>query len=448
MGVLVSDDSNKRRNYEDLKARLGLKKADLPPASSGGSDVEGDPIGQDPGDRTPPGGFTLGLERGGRELDSALIDVDKAASRMTSEGGAALRVKASFATRVLIFILLIVGAAVAFGFGYQVQKAQYDNVIADRQQADGEALLKAVEGSVVIGGSQPVTEAVDAFSALVEQTSQGWFCKTTGGTSEEGSCNCPEGTEFNPEVGCVNEQGLTTARVAVTDEVLAALAPDLKAIQEAAVAYVTNPAVIDLRNTLGKHVFNADALKLVIEYERILSELHWQASLIAQEDVVLGEFERVVSPDSVEVPSVVRSWRYAIRKVDDRPTGFLVKVSYVLDDEGKINLRQVPIEVPEGFRLPEGAPTHRWEVEVKYDNPALFGTEQEFVETDNLVEWDLKDEVAPLVQQSVSSHDRTYRTLLLKRLFDRVAALKATARRVATARISVLERLQALATSP
>ncbi len=154
------------RNYEDLKAKLGLKPTTPEPEAGAADGAAAAPSQEADADKTPPGGFDLGLERGGTTLDSSLIDVEKAAAAITTEGGD-LTVKSSAGIRFLKFILLIVGLAAAFGVGYSVQGTNYDRDIHKRQIDDAVNIKKAISDAKTLGTGAPLNKTVDEHVAAV-----------------------------------------------------------------------------------------------------------------------------------------------------------------------------------------------------------------------------------------------------------------------------------------
>ncbi len=97
-GGLVSDKEDRnRRDYDELKAKLGLK-AEKKPASVS--------------DKTPPGGFDLGLERGASELEEQpAVDAIKG---VVAGDEAVVR---SGGSRFLTLLLVLVGMAQAGAVG-------------------------------------------------------------------------------------------------------------------------------------------------------------------------------------------------------------------------------------------------------------------------------------------------------------------------------------------
>ena len=87
---MAEGDGQNRRDYDELKAKLGLK-AEKKPASSA--------------DKTPPGGFDMGLERGANEIEAPdTVENPVHAGPVTAGENALLR---SGSTRLLTIGLMV-----------------------------------------------------------------------------------------------------------------------------------------------------------------------------------------------------------------------------------------------------------------------------------------------------------------------------------------------------
>jgi hypothetical protein len=397
------------RNYEDLKAKLGLKKTSLDPADEAPAGAPED-VGEPEGERTPPGGFDLGLERGGATMDSALIDIEKAAARITTEGGDMV-IKQSGGIRALKVIILLVGLGAAFAVGYAVQGTQYDRDIERRQTEDADTIQSAVADAKTLVGGQNLAKTVANHVTLIEETDK----------------KIQEALKAD----------------AVTDKLLAALSADLEVLRKGCSEYVGKGPYVNVRSALGRAVFNGEAIKALMDYDAVLKQLYWASYQMGEEKVVLDEFKATVDTSNMQVASKVRAWRWAsVKDKEGRPTGYLVGLQLMKDKDGNREYRNEPIAVPAGQRLPEGAPTSRWQVHVKYDNPAQVGGKSEdWVDTDIIVTWDLKEDILEPARAAAGDQHKVYQQMLLRRLFTRVAALKSAGSAAMAARTIVLTKL-------
>jgi len=409
----VADQPKQGRNYEDLKAKLGLKKTGPDAADNIEGGAEG-AIGEPPSERTPAAGFDLGLERGGAVMDSAVIDVDKAANLIT-EGGSDLTVKKSPGMRILMIGILLVSLGAAFGVGYAVQGTQYDRLIEERQTEDATTLRAAVTGAKTLKTGDPLTKTVDDFVAVVNQVDK-------------------------------KVQQVLKAKD-LTPRLLSSVEAQLRQLHKASATYAATGPFMDPKSAIAKAVFNGEAIKKILEYDALLKNLYYASLAMASEDAIFEEFKAAANVDNIKPASKVRAWRWAtVKDKNERPTGYLVGVDLMTNPDGTRKFRKQPIEVPPGRKLPPGAPTFRWQTQVKYDNPKQVGGAADgWVDTDIVVTWDLRDDIGAATKEQVTQHHELYKIMLLRRLFARVAALKAAADPMLPARNAIIEKLSKLA---
>lgn len=422
----MSDDSKNRRNYEDLKARLGLKKTtpdpevpeDLPFAPDEPDARVGEPLG----DRTPAGGFDLGLERGATTMDSSLIDVERAAAQMAATGGPDIRVRASGGMRALVFLLLAVGIAAAFGLGWSIKGTQDDRMIEERQLADAAEIKAAMTSAKVLNGDETLVQVVEDHRALIMEV--GKRVQDAKGAQE------------------------------VTDALLKTVEADLMRLHKACIAYAGKGPFIDSESIIGKRLFNGEAVKIVLDYERALQALYRVSVNMATEDAVLNEFRGTFDPAAVRVPQTMRTWRWAVmqstEQVDgkevSRPKGFLSGASFKTGENGELLYRKQPLELPPNAQIPEGQePPFRWEVSLVYENESHFKVKEGWAPTDVVVSWDLSRAITDQVREQMKVHHGAYRQFLLRRLFNRVTELETAARDLPDIRQKSIEKLAALA---
>jgi hypothetical protein len=407
-------DSKDPKNYDDLKARLGLKKEPIkaaepaPAASSGGGAV-----GEPDGERTPAGGFELNLERGGRVMDETEVDIDKAAAAMVTEGGPAISIKSSTGMRALVGLLLLLACGAAFAVGYSVKGTESDRMIQEHQLANAASLLKAVKTAKTGNNGQLLHEAVKAYSDKVDATVK-------------------------------HLQSAQTAKE-ITPAFLESVRGHIEEFHKASIAYVEQGPLLDAHSIIGKTVFNGEAVKLLLVYDKALKNAYDAAKMMAEEHVVLAEFKAEFKPKEIKLDSKIRAWRWASITVDGRPKGFLVGIALVTDDKGEIVYQKKDIVVPVGHQLPAGAATFEWMVKVKYDDPKQVGGETEgFVPTDVVVQWDLKGDILEPAKKLIAAHHQGYEQMLLRRLFKRVDAVKAAVASLPALHVKTVEKLAEL----
>ena len=379
----MADDTRRTRDYEELKKKLGLQrpKKDEAPLPFPESTPD---VGEPPGERTPAAGFDLGLERPGEGLD-----VTKPAEE--AEVPAAVpdvTVRRSRGQRIVLGVVLLVAIAAAFGLGYAVQGTRYDRIIARQQRENARDILKRVRTARTLRSGEPLWSTIETHIEHVRKVAK--------------------------------KAREAAAAEKVTDAMLEKLADDLERLHEACKKYAEAGAYIDAELVLGRSVFNGEAVKALLAYAGAVKKLYDLSAQMALENRVFEEFRAAFDPSKIRPPSVVRAWQWATGKD-----------------------KKVPIEVPPGHRLPPGAPTHRWQILVTYQHPERVGIEKDkatqFVDTDVVVEWDLRDDIAGPLKKLLEQHHRGYKMLLLRRLLDRVEGLKKAADEVERAR-GVFER--------
>ena len=149
------------KNYDDLKAKLGLK------TGGAGSERSSDP------DKTPAGGFDLGLERGAQPLDESESEIVRQADqRAEASGGPDLIVRESGGTRMLKWGLVLIAVACAAGAGWLTRGLNEDRFIQDTQRQHATTVLERLQKLKVSGGETSLTTAIDDHVTVVTQSAK------------------------------------------------------------------------------------------------------------------------------------------------------------------------------------------------------------------------------------------------------------------------------------
>lgn len=340
-------DSKDRRNYEDLKAKLGLKKAKAEAEASGTplSDAgAGEPVGEPSGSRTPAGGFDLGLERGGGRMDSSLIDVEKAAAQIGASDSDGLSVKMSGGMKALVVALLLAAVAAAAGLGWVSADARAKRLIEDQQVEDAKTLLAAVETAQALprpdskDKPEPLAGFVRNHADLIGDTAKALLTR-----------------EMMDDLALAHQQ----PGYRMSEGLMKAGVTQLQVLAKACDVYASRHALFEPSSVLGDSVFNGAAVKAVIAYGDSLRKLSDASRQFADERVVFAEFAMGAPGKYAAHPSLQRVYR-----VWEAPKGgHLLPVSFALSKNGKRRYKTVedPIE--------PGKPQYR--VWVTY-GPALF----------------------------------------------------------------------------
>ncbi len=410
-------DQKTDKNYEDLKAKLGIKKREIaapaPAASSTSSFTSG---GAGPGEPersvegTPAGGFDLGLERGGRPKSQASIDAERAAASLSAGD---LQVKTSSATKFMLAFVAIALCAVAFFMGSSMKQTMMDRTIADQQIKDAETILSAIKSIKVGTKGETLEQATDAFIVKINATSK----------------------------------RLDDAQKAdaVTPALLKSLQTELDGMRQASIDYVNKGARLGDIFAATKELFNGQAVQEAISYGQALDRLYNAASLMANEKAVLEELQAGFDVATLQIPPKVRYWRWAtVELKDGSRKGFLLGCQVQTDAAGKFITQVKAPEVPPGG-VPDPNARATVQVKVRYDDPKQAGKPEDWVDQENLVEHDLQPDIDADVKNLVAQQQGRYSQLLLARLFGRVGDLKSAAEGVPAARQKSFEKLAALA---
>lgn len=345
-------------------------------------------------------------------MDSSLIDMEKAAARMTTAGGPGVSVQTGTGIKVMVGVMVLLGMGAAFGVGYAVQGTRYSREIESKQKADSADIKKFIETAQAVSG-EPIHGLVEEHAALIEQAAKKVADAQTSGQ--------------------------------VTDATIKALAIELEGLHKACIAYVEKGPIMDPDNVIRRSVFDGEAVRALYAYDGAIKKLYYASVAMAEEDVIFNEYKAQYDPSSINPESVMRAWRWAtVTDAKSRPKGYLVGITLPTDKDGNYLYEDVPVVVPEGFKLPAGQRTHTWKIKVKYDNPKLIGGKTEdLVETDLVVQWDIKDDVKALAIEETKKFHEGYRFALLRRMMDRVSQLSDAARPAVLARASQLKKIAA-----
>lgn len=397
--MLSDGDSKKGRNYEDLKAKLGLRKTSQEPAApvSQAEDVPFSPtpeIGEPPGERTPAGGFDLGLERGGTTLDSPLIDIEKSAARMGAVDAGEFTIKRSKGTQALLIGIMVAGVVAALFIGKRWERIQTDKYLADKQTNDATTLHRAVAGVKL--GEEPLGTVVDGYVADVLATKQ----KVREIMADKGKIPVAMLDKHQSAYG-----NLLVALKSPAPEMLADLETALSDFATTTGQYINKGPVLNAELTIGDQVYAATAARAVMKYANGLREQMYLAKQFYNAEAKLLEHKSEVGLSKLVLPPVPirQAFRIATSKDSEgRRIGALVRVSYVMKDD-KPQYKKTPVEVPKGMKLREGAPTHTDQVLVRYKNPEQFGLKdpEAWVDVESIAATEFKVEVDDMVKATV-----------------------------------------------
>ncbi len=396
----MSDSKTPDKNYDDLKAKLGIRKREAvaaPSASSPTAEPGASP-GQPAPDRTPPGGFDLGLEGRSR---APIADVDLGD----------VSIKSSPGTRwTLVLVALALLAAAAF-LGYSFRGTTYDRQIATQQQEDAADLLKRIQALKVGPKGEAIEDVVKEFAAIV-----GEVHKKVDGAAKADS---------------------------LTDALLKSLEKDLDRLRNAAIAYVEKgPRLGDI---FSKQMFNGEAVRAVLNYNQVLERLYTSALLMANEKGVLVELQTEFEPATLQIPARQRFFRVAsIAPEGSYRKGFLVPVTVLTAANGDVLTQVKPVDPPPPGVLPDPNVQPTTQLKVKYDNPKQVGREEDWVDSDSVATYELSGDISEEVKRLVLQQQDRYNALLLKRLFERVADLKRDSDPLDGARKKMIEALTKL----
>ena len=404
-------DSKGSKDYDDLKAKLGLKRPERPSATATGSALEpaARPAAERlPGETTPPGGFDLGLHRGQKAQLQTDDEIERAADARAATAGGEFVLRQGAATRVaklvLIGLLLIASGAVGF-YGSRTMMAHQ---IVRREKRDAFRINKKFRDALVRNGDVRLKKAVTEFVKTVQTLHK----------------KLPAGRDLTK----------------LTPDEAKKAKPELIAIHKACEDYVAHGALLDAKSILPTEIFNAAAVKPLMNLDEVLAKLHFAAMAMANEGTVFGALAEEFTVPKAEVPDVVRTWEmWPWMKGDDKEPakGFLRPVELETEKDGKV--KYLPPEAP----LPKDAPPEavekrrkefadEWRVRLKYVKPQKeeegkwFTVAARFVTNVNL-----KNVVEPYAQATVEkvvTQDRDkYGVLLLLRLMGRVDEVVSTA---------------------
>ena len=417
-GTVVSND----RNYEDLKARLGLKKSEETSAQTETSGVDiqakdapaSDSIGEPPGERTPPGGFDLGLERGGAVLDEESVDIDKAAAAMLTAGGDDIAIKKSPAMKLLIVGLMVLGCAAALGVGYQTGVGNTEAAFTERQSEDAAALKKRLLTAKTGNGGQSIKDAVDAHANLISEVAK-----------------ATDDVRAAPQL---------------TDALLKKVGDELRRLHQGSSSYVKQNVIYNPERLIGSKVYSEKAVQLALKLDTALRTLHQTTLVMAREEAILAEFQALADVTKAKMPLVKKEWAFVgTRDKEGRDMGYLLGVKIQRDKTGQPIFRKDPIKVEPGYKLPAGAPNFRWQIQVTYDNPKQVGGDKGgWINADRIVDKDLRPYLQEPLQQTVVKHHEVYKSLVLRRLVSHVEAMKKAADDAVAVRQKVVEELEKL----
>ena len=123
---------------------------------------------------------------------------------------------------------------------------------------------------------------------------------------------------------------------------------------------------------------------------------------------------------------------------------YLVGVKPVLDKDSKFVTQTLAPVVPAGM-VPDPAATPIMQIKVKYDDPKMVGKEEDWIDSDKFVEYELKPDIEEDVKMLVIQQQGIYDQMLLRRLFERVTALRNAAEAIPIARKKMIDALTKLA---
>jgi len=428
-------DGHNRRDYDELKAKLGLK-AEKKPASSA--------------DKTPPGGFDMGLERGASEISAPdTIENPMHMGPVTAGDTALVR---SSGRRLLTISLLVLGFGFMAAIGYWWKHTEDNRLIADRQIKDAQDLLSKVEKLGVTGGTCTAfsssctahSECADGFcvSGRCNDLRHGpSYCDDDAACSQgcpkEGECTCDRSLDaaLYRFVGAISrahvEAGVLTSRLRskepVTDAQYKTLDKKLSELQRESAAYVKKQPRIFAKSFLGESVFNGEAVKLVVQEAASLETLFNAATMMANEDETFRLFQALFNPAKYPAPAVNRAWKF----LQGASAGYFVGITIKRDKGGQPITRKV--EVPAASRRGKDSPQYRELIRYEFTDESLrkkFECDKpenkdgcEWSASDMIIQKNLKTDLQPALTEALTKFQGGYQKLLRFRLISRVGTL-------------------------
>jgi hypothetical protein len=428
-------DGHDRRDYDELKAKLGLK-AEKKPASSA--------------DKTPPGGFDMGLERGAHEITAPDTVENSVHAGPASVGDSAL-VRSS-STRLLTIGLLVLGFGFTTGVGYWWKYTEDNRLYADRQIKDASTLLSKVQQLGVTGGTCTALSS----SCTVQTECANGFCVAgrcndlRHGSSycdADAACtqSCPEGAECEcvrsldtalyRYVGAISRANVEAASITtrlrskepITDAQYKVLDQKLSALHAESVAYVKKQPRIFAKSFLSESVFNGEAVILVVQEAASLEILFNAATMMAREDETFKLFQSFFDPAKVRAPAVNRAWKF----LQGSTSGFFAAVKIILGKDGKPLIRKE--EVPASKRRGKDSPQYRQLIRYEFEDEEIKKKLEchkpenkdgcEWSPSEMIVQRNLKSDLQPVLTSELAKYQAGYQKLLRFRLMDRTRQL-------------------------
>ncbi len=429
-------DGHDRRDYDELKAKLGLKAEKKP-----GSSV----------DKTPPGGFDMGLERGAHEI-SAPDTVENAVHTGPVSAGDTALVRSS-TTRVLTISLLVLGFGLMTAVGYWWKHTEDNRLYADRQIKDATDLLSKVQQLRVTGGTCTAlsssctaqTECGDGFcvGGRCNNLSHGpSYCDADAACSQDcpkgAECKCAQSldTALYRYVGAISRANVEAAGITkrlrskepITDAQYKVLDQKLSNLHVESLAYVKKQPRIFAKSFLSDSVFNGEAVKLVVQEAASLDTLYNAATMMAREDETFKLFQSFFDPAKAQAPTVNRAWKF----LQGSSSGFFAAIKIIQGEDGKPITRNE--EVPASKRRGKDAPQHRQLIRYEFeDDEVKKKLECNKPENRNGCEWspsemivrrNLKSDLQPALTSELAKFQAGYQKLLRFRLMDRTRQLE------------------------
>ena len=340
---------------------------------------------------------------------------------MVSAGGDDIAIKKSPAMKLLLIGLMVAGCAIALGVGYQTGVGQTNTEYSLRQSEDAAAVKSRLLEAKTGNGGQTIKAALDAHAATITEVSEAVALAKSKATNN--------GKNPRP----------------LTDEELKGVEKELRRLHQASISYVKQSVIYNPERLLGSKVYSEKAVQLALKLDGALRTLHQVTLVMAREEAVLAEFQTLAETKKQKAPSVKKQWAFVnTRGEGGTPTGFLLGVEIQRDDKGALVTRKDPIKVEPGFKLAEGQPTFRWQLKVKYDNPKQVGEKEGWINSDRIVDKDLRGVLAEPLQEAVKAHHQLYKNLVLRRLESHVEAMKKAADDAVALRRKVVEELEKL----
>ncbi len=421
----MSNGSKDGRNYEDLKAKLGLRKTTPDPVVEPAAEPE--PIvarATEDRDRTPPGGFNLGLSSAGAHSDAKPRDLEKEAlARAQAAGGVGAIAEPSMGLKIAK-LLLVIGTSVIAGFiGWSARHATDNKEIETKQKTDAQFLKDKLQNAAVTvqGKTQPLLEVIKRHSTLIDETAK---------KLEVVRNELKKVTEMSPEL-------------------LKKTQADLEPLVKACQLYVDSFVRLDTEEVLRQGIFNIDALKEYLTFAKVVEDLYIASRMMAQEKAVTDELIARYDPKKLQVSERPRFWQMASVMADEkerRRIGILVPVQVESDAAGKpVFVKDAPPAPPAGQPAPPTPADPVWKVKVTYENAKQVGKESDIVSTDMLVFKDLKNDITEAVREAMGKEQDLYKALLILRELDRVDQLRMAAAPVVTSHKQAMDKLTKLA---